>query len=85
MTDFKSEYQNEVPKVSGDVKIYNEYHMLTEAFDRGVCTGKGCMPATGDESIRINRHARSVRADLMHKYGISVGRFQEILKQFRRP
>lgn len=85
-SDFKREYQCEVPKVSGDVKIYDEYYKMTEEFDKDVCTGQvingGRLPANGEESRRINRNARSVRDDLMHKYEISAGRFQEIIKEF---
>ena len=85
-TDFKSEYQCEVPKVSGDVKIYDEYSALVEEFDRRVCTGRvidgGRMPANRDESYLVNQNALSIRKHVMLKYGISSERFQEIIKEF---
>jgi len=55
------------------VKLADEYHQRTEAFDRSVCTGQmghgGILPANPQEAALINANAHRIRRELVDRAG----------------
>lgn len=68
------------------IELAQQYHKITEEFDRNVCTGpyhRGCiMPSTDFERHLIVKHAREVKKELTKQandLGFSEGEFQKAI------
>lgn len=73
------------------VKLADEYHQRTEAFDRTVCTGPvghaGIQPANAREAGLVNASALQIRRELVDRAvhaGFTESQFKEALMHYIR-
>lgn len=73
------------------VKLADEYHQRTEAFDRTICTGPvgyaGIQPTNAREAALVNDNALRVRRELVDRAmhaGFTEAQFKEALMHYIR-
>jgi hypothetical protein len=72
-------------------ELATEYHERTEAYDRTVCTGGfrngRILPATGHETMLINRNALAIRQELEERaknHGMNRQQVKEAIHRYDR-
>ncbi len=64
-------------------KLAQEYHQLTEEFDRAVCTGDingVAIPKTAQQALVINVYAKIVRTELALRENLDNDQYREFQK-----